>query len=72
VAIGHPYDETIEAIARWLPQARARGIEPVPIDFAAKPDKCGDRISITSAQRSKYISCPSITLDYSLRAAKSP
>jgi uncharacterized protein len=37
VAIGHPYDETIEAIARWLPQARARGIEPVPIDFAAKP-----------------------------------
>ena len=37
VAIGHPYDETIEAIARWLPEARARGIEPVPIDFAARP-----------------------------------
>jgi hypothetical protein len=37
VAIGHPYDETIEAIRHWLPRARARGIEPVPIDFAAKP-----------------------------------
>ena len=37
VAIGHPYDETIEAIQRWLPRARAAGISPVTIDFAVEP-----------------------------------
>jgi polysaccharide deacetylase 2 family uncharacterized protein YibQ len=30
IAIGHPYPETIRALARWLPQARARGLRLVP------------------------------------------
>jgi polysaccharide deacetylase 2 family uncharacterized protein YibQ len=31
VAIGHPYPETLTALERWLPQARARGIRVVPL-----------------------------------------
>ena len=31
VAIGHPYAATFESIAQWLPEARARGIEIVPL-----------------------------------------
>lgn len=37
VAIGHPYDETLEALARWLPRARAAGLVLVPISAAATP-----------------------------------
>ena len=35
VAIGHPYKETIEALERWLPKARKRGFEFVPISTIA-------------------------------------
>lgn len=31
IAIGHPYGETIQALALWLPEARSRGIEIVPL-----------------------------------------
>ncbi len=31
VAIGHPYDTTVQALQQWLPQARARGFEIVPL-----------------------------------------
>jgi len=31
VAIGHPHDATIEALARWIPEARAKGFVLVPI-----------------------------------------
>ena len=37
VAIGHPYDETLEVLARWMPRARAAGLEFVPISAAATP-----------------------------------
>ncbi len=35
VAIGHPHKETIEALMRWLPEARKRGFEFVPISTIA-------------------------------------
>jgi len=35
VAIGHPYVETMEVLKRWLPDARKRGFEFVPISTIA-------------------------------------
>ena len=35
VAIRHPYKETIEVLQRWLPKARKRGFEFVPISTIA-------------------------------------
>ncbi len=35
VAIGHPYAETMQVLKRWLPDARARGFEFVPISTVA-------------------------------------
>ena len=35
IAIGHPYDETLEVLRRWLPDARKRGFEFVPISTIA-------------------------------------
>lgn len=35
VAIGHPHEETIDALVRWLPEARKRGFEFVPISTIA-------------------------------------
>ncbi len=35
VAIGHPYAETMEVLQRWLPDARERGFEFVPISTVA-------------------------------------
>ncbi|MEN2976130.1 divergent polysaccharide deacetylase family protein [Tistrella bauzanensis] len=31
IAIGHPHPETLRVLTRWLPAARARGIELVPL-----------------------------------------
>lgn len=36
VAIGHPHDETLEALAAWLPEARKRGFALVPISEIVK------------------------------------
>jgi uncharacterized protein len=36
IAIGHPYPETLTALERWLPQARARGIRIVPLSVLLK------------------------------------
>jgi len=35
IAIGHPKDATLDALARWLPAARARGIKFVPVSALA-------------------------------------
>lgn len=35
VAIGHPYAETMAVLQRWLPEARKRGFEFVPISTVA-------------------------------------
>ncbi|MBL4666069.1 MAG: divergent polysaccharide deacetylase family protein, partial [Sneathiella sp.] len=34
IAIGHPYPETIEALSKWIPQAKAKGFQFVPITTA--------------------------------------
>lgn len=31
IAIGHPYDATLAALARWLPETRGRGVILVPV-----------------------------------------
>ena len=31
IAIGHPHDETIAALAQWLPQVEAKGFQLVPV-----------------------------------------
>ena len=36
IAIGHPREETINALAQWLPQARARGFQIVPLSAVLK------------------------------------
>ncbi len=35
IAIGHPRDATLEALARWLPLAKARGFLLVPVSALA-------------------------------------
>jgi len=39
IAIGHPHDVTIQALARWLPRLRERGFELIPLSaaLAARP-----------------------------------
>jgi polysaccharide deacetylase 2 family uncharacterized protein YibQ len=37
VAIGHPYEETLAALARWMPGMRRRGFTFVPISAVATP-----------------------------------
>lgn len=39
VAIGHPYPETLAALERWLPEARARGIQVVPLSVMLEKQK---------------------------------
>jgi polysaccharide deacetylase 2 family uncharacterized protein YibQ len=36
IAIGHPRDATIKALAEWLPQARERGFALVPLTNIVK------------------------------------
>ncbi len=36
IAIGHPHDGTLEALQRWLPEARARGFVLVPLTALVK------------------------------------
>jgi polysaccharide deacetylase 2 family uncharacterized protein YibQ len=36
VAIGHPHPDTVEALRRWIPEAKARGFILVPISVIAK------------------------------------
>jgi len=40
VAIGHPYPATLDALARWLPEAQARGLEVVPLTRLLAPPSC--------------------------------
>jgi polysaccharide deacetylase 2 family uncharacterized protein YibQ len=39
VAIGHPYPETLALLERWLPDARARGIQVVPLSVMLEKQK---------------------------------
>jgi polysaccharide deacetylase 2 family uncharacterized protein YibQ len=37
IAIGHPHDATLDALAEWLPQLEARGLALVPITALVRP-----------------------------------
>ena len=37
IAIGHPHDATLAALARWLPSLEAKGFQLVPLSAAARP-----------------------------------
>jgi len=36
IAIGHPHDVTVDVLARWIPEARARGFDLVPVSAIVK------------------------------------
>ncbi len=36
VGIGHPHRATLDVLARWLPQARARGFAIVPVSAVVR------------------------------------
>lgn len=38
IAIGHPHDVTTEVLARWIPEARARGFRLVPVSAIVKKE----------------------------------
>lgn len=38
VAIGHPHDVTVDMLAKWIPQARARGFTLVPVSTIVRLD----------------------------------
>ncbi len=41
IAIGHPHDETITALERWLPEAQKRGFVLVPVSAIVKAGLAG-------------------------------
>lgn len=41
IAIGHPHDATIEALATWLPQVRSRGFALVPVSAVVRARMAG-------------------------------
>jgi polysaccharide deacetylase 2 family uncharacterized protein YibQ len=49
VAIGHPHDGTIAALARWLPTLEERGFALVPISRIVAHNLAADRTGVTEA-----------------------
>ena len=41
VAIGHPHDATIEALASWLPDVQKRGFVLVPVSAVVRTHHAG-------------------------------
>jgi polysaccharide deacetylase 2 family uncharacterized protein YibQ len=48
IAIGHPHDVTVEVLAKWIPEARARGFEMVPVSTIVKLEY-GPRLASAAA-----------------------
>jgi polysaccharide deacetylase 2 family uncharacterized protein YibQ len=38
IAIGHPHDVTVDVLAKWIPEVRARGFDLVPVSAVVKLD----------------------------------
>lgn len=38
IAIGHPHDVTVEVLAKWIPEARRKGFELVPVSTIVKKE----------------------------------
>lgn len=51
IAIGHPHDGTVEALAQWLPDIEKRGFVLVPISaiVKARMEACGGQASVVKA-----------------------
>ena len=41
IAIGHPHDATIEALASWLPEVQKRGFVLVPVSAVVRARQAG-------------------------------
>lgn len=48
IAIGHPHDVTTETLAEWIPEARARGFQLVPVSTIVKLEY-GPRLASAAA-----------------------
>lgn len=53
IAIGHPHDGTVEALAQWLPDIEARGFVLVPVSaiVKARMAACGGQAGIIKVSR---------------------
>lgn len=49
VAIGHPHDVTVEVLAKWIPEARARGFDLVPVSAIVKLEYGDDAAGLLAA-----------------------
>lgn len=54
IAIGHPYDSTIEVLSEWLPKLRERGFALVPISALAKTGERGSDLAELSDGQTTY------------------
>ena len=48
VAIGHPYDQTLDALSEWIPAAMARGIQLVTVEDIIAVRRCHERLGPAS------------------------
>ena len=48
IAIGHPHDVTVEVLAKWIPEARRKGFELVPVSTIVKKEY-GPRLAAAAA-----------------------
>jgi polysaccharide deacetylase 2 family uncharacterized protein YibQ len=53
LAIGHPYPSTLAALAEWLPEARARGLELVTARELIARGRCPDMVATVAAGGAK-------------------
>lgn len=51
IAIGHPHDMTVDVLSRWIPEARARGFDLVPVTAIVKLAYGGDSQSQLASAR---------------------
>lgn len=49
IAIGHPHDVTVDVLAKWIPDARARGFDLVPVSAIVKLEYGGSEGSQLAA-----------------------
>ena len=49
IAIGHPHDVTVDVLAAWIPEARARGFDLVPVSAIVKLEYGDDAAGLLAA-----------------------
>ncbi len=53
IAIGHPYDSTMQVLRDWLPTAHTRGFELVPVSRIVKDKLKQERLMAASAEQAQ-------------------